>query len=130
VRHGRRAHPACHDPNPHRQRGHYDVEAAQRRLEQVKGLGLELAERLATGGAAPADGAPRPFYLPWKADYRGRIYAETPWLTPQGGDLQRALFEFAHGRQLDEAGQSALRRHGANLVSRSEVIKDLGIRAD
>lgn len=70
---------------------------------------------------------PRPFFLPWKADYRGRIYAETPWLTPQGGDLQRALFEFAHGQVLDEAGVRALRRHGANLAKRSVVLKDLGI---
>jgi hypothetical protein len=76
------------------------------------------------------DGAEGPlaFYLPWKADYRGRIYAETPWLTPQGGDLQRALFEFAEGRPLDEAGEHALRRHGANLVARDRVLEDLGIK--
>jgi len=73
------------------------------------------------------DGQPVAFYLPWKADYRGRIYAETPWLTPQGGDLQRALFEFARGRPLDEAGVRALRRHGANLVRRSRLLQDLGI---
>lgn len=70
---------------------------------------------------------PPPFYLPWKADHRGRIYAETPWLTPQGGDLQRALLEFARGQVLDELGVRALRRHGANLVSTKRLIEDLGI---
>jgi hypothetical protein len=74
-------------------------------------------------------GGTRPeFYLPWKADYRGRIYAETPWLTPQGGDLQRALFEFANGRPLDEAGLRALRRHGGNLIRRERLLWDLDIQ--
>jgi hypothetical protein len=90
-----------------------------------------LAELCALGADGNADGGangtqPR-FFLPWKADYRGRIYAETPWLTPQGGDLQRALFEFADGSPLDAAGVSALRRHGANLVSRGRILGDLGI---
>lgn len=68
------------------------------------------------------------FYLPWKADYRGRIYAETPWLSPQGGDMQRALFEFVNGKPLkDEASVQALKRHGANLVRRRVILNDLGI---
>ena len=71
--------------------------------------------------------APPTFYLPWKADYRGRIYPQTPWFSPQGGDLQRALLEFAQGQVLNEAGVSALRRHGANLVQRSRLLRDLGI---
>lgn len=70
---------------------------------------------------------PPPFYLPWKADYRGRIYAETPWFTPQGGDVQRALLEFAHGQTLHENGVRALRRHGANLASTKRIMDDLGI---
>jgi hypothetical protein len=67
------------------------------------------------------------FYLPWKADYRGRIYAQTPYFTPQGGDLQRALLEFTNGQVLTDSGASALRRHGANLVKRERLLKDLGI---
>ncbi|SFQ07608.1 DNA-dependent RNA polymerase [Nitrosomonas cryotolerans] len=73
------------------------------------------------------EGSRTVFYLPWKADYRGRIYAETPWLTPQGGDMQRALFEFANGKPLNEQGISALCRHGANLVRRTQILSDLGI---
>lgn len=73
------------------------------------------------------DSPPVAFYLPWKADYRGRLYAETPWLTPQGGDLQRALLEFHRGRPLDAEGVRALRRHGANLVRRTRLLADLDI---
>lgn len=76
----------------------------------------------------PREGGPaQTFYLPWKADYRGRIYAQTPWLTPQGGDLQRALFEFAKGQALDEPGVKALRRHGASLANRKVLLSDLKI---
>lgn len=73
------------------------------------------------------DGQPIAFYLPWKADYRGRLYAETPWLTPQGGDLQRALLEFHRGQPLAAQGVQALRRHGANLVRRARLLADLQI---
>lgn len=85
--------------------------------------------RHALEALCPSDPQTEPpaFYLPWKADHRGRIYPETPWFSPQGGDLQRALLEFAHGQVLNEAGASALRRHGANLVKRSRLLTDLGI---
>lgn len=85
-----------------------------------------LAQR-ALQELCPAKGGSLPFYLVWKADYRGRLYAQTPWLTPQGGDLQRALLEFDQGRPLDAAGVQALRRHGANLVRRERLLADLGI---
>jgi hypothetical protein len=87
-----------------------------------------LADKALGDLARPGvDGALPSFFLPWKADYRGRIFAETPWLTPQGGDLQRALFELARGRPLDEEGIKALRRHGANLVKRQQILVDLEI---
>lgn len=67
-------------------------EGARKTIERpveflVNPLALRALEEL-----CPAEGALPTFYLPWKADYRGRIYAETPWLTPQGGDIQRAEF--------------------------------------
>jgi len=85
--------------------------------------------RRALEDLCPSDPQAEPpaFYLPWKADHRGRIYPETPWFSPQGGDLQRALLEFARGQVLTEAGAVALRRHGANLVKRARLLKDLGI---
>lgn len=62
------------------------------------------------------------FYHPWKADYRGRMYAYTEWLTPQGGDIQKALLEFYHGELLDDSGLQALCRHGGGLASRSKLL--------
>lgn len=76
---------------------------------------------------APDSGPCQAFWLAWRADYRGRIYARTPWLTPQGSDLQRALLEFADGTKLDDSGVVALKRHGANLVKRETIRKDLRI---
>lgn len=85
-------------------------------------LAYRVLDELCRNGS---DGQPVAFYLAWKADYRGRLYAETPWLTPQGGDLQRALLEFHGGRPLDADGGRALRRHGANLVRRARLLADL-----
>jgi DNA-directed RNA polymerase len=84
--------------------------------------------KLALDELCPADSDDsHTFYLPWKADYRGRIFAETPWFMPQGADLQRALLEFANGQVLTENGANALRRHGANLVKRKRLLDDLAI---
>ena len=104
------------------------AETLARRKYQRPGEVLDhpLMHSALTALQAAGDGDRARFFLPWKADYRGRIYAETPWLTPQGGDLQRALFEFADGRPLDASGGVALRRHGANLVSRRRLLADLG----
>lgn len=35
------------------------------------------------------------------ADFRGRFYAQTTGVNPQGSDLQKALLEFADGKKLD-----------------------------
>jgi hypothetical protein len=34
------------------------------------------------------------FYLPTTMDFRGRIYYRTPWVSPQSGDLGKALLCF------------------------------------
>ncbi len=104
------------------------AKTAQRKAVERPGEFLDnpLAAR-ALAELCPVEGTPPTFYLVWKADYRGRIYAETPWLTPQGADVQRAVLEFARGRPLDEQGVRALRRHGANLLKRSRLLADLSI---
>lgn len=83
--------------------------------------------RLSLEELCPDSGDCPPFFLPWKADYRGRLYAETPWLTPQGGDAQKALLEFAQGHALNEMGVRALRLHGANLAKTAKILEDLSI---
>lgn len=102
----------------------------ERRVYSKPGDFLEhILAREALGHLIGGEGQDPPtFYLPWKADYRGRITARTPWLTPQGADSQRALLEFAVGEPLDEDGQRALRRYGGSLAARRRILKDLEIR--
>lgn len=37
-----------------------------------------------------------PFYIPIYADFRGRLYPRTTWVTYQGNDLQKALLRFVY----------------------------------
>ncbi len=67
------------------------------------------------------------FFLAWFADFRGRIYPDTPWFSPQGADVQRAMLEFAEGQVLTEKGRQNLKRYGGGLAKRSLVLGDLGI---
>ncbi|GEM_PF-5940759 len=89
--------------------------------EEQNLLQSPLFQRLSTAGE------PIRFYLPWRADYRGRVYPRTPYFNFQGGDLQRALFEFADGTPLNDQGVLALQYHGGNLVKRKRLLEDLGI---
>jgi len=40
-------------------------------------------------------------YFVYFADFRGRLYAQTTGVSPQGSDLQKALLRFAKGKPLD-----------------------------
>jgi DNA-directed RNA polymerase len=40
-------------------------------------------------------------YFLYQADFRGRLYAQTTGISPQGSDLQKALLHFAEGKRLD-----------------------------
>ncbi|WP_321875699.1 DNA-directed RNA polymerase [Burkholderia cenocepacia] len=40
-------------------------------------------------------------YFMYQADFRGRLYAQTTGISPQGSDLQKALLHFAEGKRLD-----------------------------
>lgn len=54
-------------------------------------------------------------YFPYTLDFRGRIYAQVPFLNPQGHDLAKGLLTFAKGKPLgDSTGPGWLAVHGAN----------------
>lgn len=53
-------------------------------------------------------------YFAYNLDFRGRVYACSDDLSPQGNDLQRGLLEFAHGDPLTDDGVDWLRVHLAN----------------
>lgn len=67
------------------------------------------------------------------ADFRGRLYAQTTGVSPQGSDLQKALLRFADGKPLDSVeAERWFMCHGANrwgydkasLDARVQWVKD------
>jgi DNA-directed RNA polymerase len=68
---------------------------------------LTIAERMAPETA---------LYFPYTLDFRGRIYAQVPFLNPQGHDIAKGLLTFAHGKPIgDGSGPGWLAIHGANV---------------
>lgn len=62
------------------------------------------------------------FWYPMFADFRGRLYARTGFLTPQGTDLARGLLQFADGRPIGTSeGADWLRIHLANCFGVDKV---------
>lgn len=61
-------------------------------------------------------------YFPMQLDFRGRYYYRPPFLNPQGGDMSRAMLQFAHGTPIStEAEADWLRIHGANTYGYSKT---------
>ena len=54
------------------------------------------------------------FYFPHTIDFRGRLYASTAFLNPQGEDAARCLLEFSEGKPLGSSGLPWLKVHVAN----------------
>lgn len=75
------------------------------------------------------DGTPPTFYFAHQADTRGRLYAVTQWLSPQGEDLSRALLEFAAGKPATDAGRKCLAVYGTQLLRSEQILMDLGVTA-
>ncbi len=60
-------------------------------------------------------------YFPHRLDFRGRAYAASTSINPQGADHQRAIVEFADGMSLGERGEYWLGVHGANLFGNDKI---------
>lgn len=54
------------------------------------------------------------FWFVYQIDFRGRLYAATTGVSPQGSDTAKALLHFAQGFPLGEDGLHWLSVHGAN----------------
>jgi len=65
-----------------------------------------------------------PFYLNVHADWRGRIYTQSFFITYQGGDLSSALLNFWDGSPLTKLGWLNLYIHGANNHNESNISKE------
>lgn len=68
-------------------------------------------------------------YFVHQADFRGRLYAQTVGISPQGSDLQKSLLHFAEGKPLDtpEAIRwfkiNGANRFGVDKVSLDDRVK-------
>lgn len=80
---------------------------------EAKMIGKRKAEHHLFGTAEMFSGNER-FHFVYNVDFRGRAYACSDYLSPQGGDLQRGLLEFADGDPLTEDGLWWLKLHLAN----------------
>ena len=65
-----------------------------------------------------------PFYLNVHADWRGRIYTQSFFISYQGEDLSSALLNFGEGSSLTRLGKLNLYIHGANNHNESNISKE------
>lgn len=86
----------------------YEFNCHPRRLGDKLGLvrTLTLAEEL--------QGFDTPFHFVYTSDFRGRFYACSPELNPQGSDIHKSLLVFAEGKPLNERSAMWVAIHGAN----------------
>lgn len=64
-------------------------------------------------------------YFVYFADFRGRLYAQTTGVSPQGSDMQKALLRFAVGKSLDTLeAERWFCIHGANKWGYDKVSLD------
>lgn len=61
------------------------------------------------------------FYFVWQADFRGRLYAISSGINPQGHDFNKGLLEFAIGKEVTEESIRWLEVHGANQYGVDKV---------
>ena len=64
------------------------------------------------------------FYYVYQADFRGRFYAATTGLSPQGDDIGKALLEFGEEKPLGERGLYWFKVHGANKYGEDKCSYD------
>lgn len=60
------------------------------------------------------------FHFVYNVDFRGRVYACSEYLSPQGDDLQRGLLEFVEGDPLTPEGEWWLKLHIANSFGKGK----------
>jgi len=61
------------------------------------------------------------FYFPHTLDFRGRLYANTAFLNPQGEDSARGLLEFSRSKPLGSGGYAWLKVHLANCWGEDKI---------
>jgi hypothetical protein len=64
-----------------------------------------------------------PFFLNTHADWRGRIYTQSFFLSYQAGDLSLALLNFWEGEEINDEGRYYLYIYGANSHDQNKISK-------
>lgn len=64
------------------------------------------------------------FYYVYQLDFRGRVYAASSGVSPQGSDPSKGLLEFSTGKPLGERGLYWLKVHGANKYGEDKCSYD------
>nr|QWO71390.1 RNA polymerase [Termitomyces sp. T123] len=64
------------------------------------------------------------FYLPLKADFRGRLYVTSFYLNYQGSEIAKSLVYFNKGEPLTKKGLEKLYIYGCNLYNPSNLNKE------
>lgn len=73
------------------------------------------------------------FFFPYQIDYRGRIYPQATWLSPQSDDLAKGLLEFSIGKPIKASEGEALKflaAYGSQFVSDKTIIRELELSGD
>lgn len=65
----------------------------------------------------------KPFYISTIADWRGRIYAQSFYLSYQGSELSLSLINLYEGYPLNESGLNYLKLYGANCYDYNNLSK-------
>lgn len=103
---------------PHRKAWRRKAREIHERNARNRSLRFEFARGLAL---AKENADYEAIYFPYRLDFRGRCYAISTTLHPQGADEARSLLEFAEGKPLGERGLFWLGVHGANLFGNDKV---------
>lgn len=64
------------------------------------------------------------FHYVYTCDFRGRVYADTTGLSPQGNDTSKALLLFAKPKPVTESGLFWMAVHGANTFGNDKISYD------
>lgn len=115
---------ADHDPKEHekflaRRRDYYAEERKMKTKRVAELRTFETVKLFSDSGR---------FHFVYALDFRGRAYAQSEYLSPQGRDLERGLLEFSEGDEMTDDGAWWLKIHLANTYGKDKESFDERIR--
>ena len=63
-------------------------------------------------------------WIPWSFDWRGRVYPIPTFMSPQGTDMEKALYLFAKPRPVTDGAKRWLAIHLANCAGKDKLAMD------